>query len=85
MPTISIFYGISIYINFTEHNPPHFHAKHGSKKGMFSIKTGELLDGKMSQRDKKLIAAWAELYRQELMANWNIARRHGTVLPIKPL
>ena len=85
MPTISTFYGISIFINFSEHNPPHFHAWHGGRKGVFLIKTGEMMSGEMSLRDKKLIAAWAELYRKELMVNWNIARRHGTVVPIKPL
>ncbi|MCL1920991.1 MAG: DUF4160 domain-containing protein [Kiritimatiellaeota bacterium] len=85
MPVISMFYGISIYINFSEHNPPHFHAWHAGRKGTFSIKTGELLNGEMSQRDTKLIAAWAELYRKELMLNWNIARKHGVLIPIKPL
>jgi len=85
MPTLSSFYGITIYINFSEHNPPHFHAWHGDRKGVFSIKTGELTDGSMSVRDKKLITAWAELYRKELMLNWNIARKHGVVIPIKPL
>ena len=85
MPTISTFFGIIIYFNFSEHNPPHFHAKHGSRKGMFLIKTGEMMNGKMSLRDKKLIAAWVEIYRKELMVNWNIARNHGTVVPIKPL
>jgi hypothetical protein len=85
MPTISMFYGISIFINFSEHNPPHFHARHGSRKGFFLIKTGEMMSGKMTLRDKKLITAWAELYRKELMVNWNIARKHGVVVPIKPL
>lgn len=85
MPTISMFYGITVFINYSEHNPPHFHAWHGGRKGVFSIKTGEMTEGNMSLRDKKLIAAWAELYRKELMLNWNITRKHGTVIPIKPL
>jgi len=85
MPTISFFYGITIYINYSEHNPPHFHARHGGRNAVFSIKTGELTSGKMSARDIKLIMAWAELYRKELMVNWNITRKHGIVIPIKPL
>jgi len=28
MPTISIFYGIKITMNYNDHNPPHFHAEY---------------------------------------------------------
>ena len=28
MPEISHFYGIFIYMYFSEHNPPHFHVKY---------------------------------------------------------
>jgi len=28
MPTISIFYGIKISINYNDHHPPHFHAEY---------------------------------------------------------
>lgn len=32
MPEISSFYGIRVYINFREHNPPHFHAEYAEFK-----------------------------------------------------
>lgn len=32
MPEISNFYGIQVYINFREHNLPHFHAKYAEFK-----------------------------------------------------
>jgi hypothetical protein len=34
MPTISEFYGLSIYMynNGREHNPPHFHVSYGEKR-----------------------------------------------------
>ena len=28
MPTISRFYGIVIFMNYNDHNPPHFHARY---------------------------------------------------------
>ena len=32
MPTICMFRGIKIYINWREHQPPHFHAKYGGEE-----------------------------------------------------
>lgn len=29
MPEISLFYGIRITMNWSDHNPPHFHAEYG--------------------------------------------------------
>lgn len=37
MPTICMFRGIKIYINWREHQPPHFHAKYGSDEVLVSI------------------------------------------------
>ena len=46
-PTISRFYGIRIYINFREHNPPHFHAAYGDFEAAFNM-SGELMAGNSS-------------------------------------
>lgn len=32
MPQISFFYGIYIWMNYVDHNPPHFHAWYGDYK-----------------------------------------------------
>lgn len=47
MPEISRFYGIIIYILYNDHNPPHFHAKYGKDKAVFSIKELKLMKGKL--------------------------------------
>ena len=45
MPTICIFRGIKIYMNWREHQPPHFHAKYGSDEVAISINDIEVLEG----------------------------------------
>ncbi|EOZ93260.1 hypothetical protein A33Q_3850 [Indibacter alkaliphilus LW1] len=74
MPEISRFYGIVIYMFAKDHNPPHFHAKYGEYKGIFNIKTGELIEGELPKRALRLIEDWVELRKEELMANWETAQ-----------
>ncbi len=54
MPEINRFYGITITMNFREHNPPHFHAIYQDYEISVDIKTG-LVNGKMSKRALKMI------------------------------
>ena len=49
MPTISIFYGIKITMNYNEHIPPHFHAQYQDYEASIDIKTGAVI-GKMPRR-----------------------------------
>ena len=37
MPRVSEFYGISIYIYYREHMPPHFHALHAEEEAVIAI------------------------------------------------
>jgi hypothetical protein len=57
MPTISSFYGISIVMNYKEHNPPHFHAFYGEYDISVEIKTGVII-GTMPKRALKMIFEW---------------------------
>ena len=85
MPTISMFYGIVIRMyNNGEHNPPHFHAFYQGYKATFNM-DGELTEGEMPQKQLKLIAAWTELHREELLANWDFAINGEPLYKIEPL
>ncbi|MFG1505544.1 DUF4160 domain-containing protein [Halobacteriovorax sp. ZH5_bin.2] len=44
MPTISMFYGIKIFMPPMDHNPPHFHVKYNKYNAIIAIHTGEVLD-----------------------------------------
>jgi len=54
-----------------DHNPPHFHARHGDFKAMINIATGDIIEGSMHRKSLRLIQAWVEIHREQLMANWN--------------
>lgn len=84
MPQISFFYGIYILMNFSDHNPPHFHAWYGDYKVTVSIMDG-IVKGEMPGRALKLIFEWLELHREELMENWKRAQIGSALVKIEPL
>jgi hypothetical protein len=85
MPTISMFLGIIIQMyNNGEHNPPHFHASYQGHHAVFNM-DGELTQGDMPKRQQKFIIAWAELHKEELLANWELAITEQPLYKIDPL
>ena len=84
MPTISMFYGIIISMFNDELNPPHFHANYQDNEGVFNME-GELIEGEMPRRQQKFIAAWAEIHKDELLANWELAKKNQKLFRIDPL
>ncbi|MBR1417714.1 MAG: DUF4160 domain-containing protein [Synergistaceae bacterium] len=84
MPSISMFFGIIIYMYFDDHKPPHFHAKYQDYEAVFDF-DGELLEGAMPGKQLKLISAWAVLHSQELAANWTLAKDRQPLYRIDPL
>ncbi len=74
MPEISRFYGIIIAMFYSEHNPPHFHARYGGDKVAIDIRTLRVLEGRIPPRALGLVVEWASLHQDELMQNWNLAR-----------
>ncbi len=87
MPTISMFYGIIIrmYYASSEHNPPHIHAYYQNFKATFRIDNGEIIEGNIPSRQIKLIAAWIEIHRDELHANWELCNNGEKPFQIEPL
>ena len=85
MPAISMFFGIIIRMyNNGEHNPPHFHASYQGHYATFDL-DGELAEGDMPRKQKKLIEAWVEIHRDELLANWELAINEQPLFPVEPL
>ena len=84
MPTVSRFFGIVVFMNYNDHNPPHFHARHQFPEVIVNIETGATT-GEMSHRALQMLNEWREQHRQELLANWNRARQRIPLEPIPPL
>ena len=80
-----MFYGIVIRMyNNNEHNPPHFHASYQGQNAVFDM-DGNLVEGEMPRAQIKLIAAWAEIHKEELLANWELALKEEPLYKIDPL
>jgi Domain of unknown function (DUF4160) len=85
MPEICRFLGIIITMYFNEHNPPHFHARYGDHRAEIAIETLSIIAGKLPPRVLGLVMEWAALHRQDLMDDWELARRQVELKRIAPL
>ncbi|MBI5303982.1 MAG: DUF4160 domain-containing protein [Chloroflexi bacterium] len=85
MPTISRFYGILIQMFYDEKHSPHFHALYAEYKASIEIKTGKIVVGKLPRNAQRLVLAWAKIHRDELLNNWERARREEPLKDIAPL
>ena len=52
---------------------------------MIAIPNGEVLEGGLMQSKLKLVQAWSEIHRDELMADWELASQGQLVFKIDPL
>jgi len=86
VPRISVFYGIAIWMYWNEgvHARPHFHARYADRAASIDLE-GELIAGELPRRALALVAEWATLHRDELLSNWERARRNEPLEPIDPL
>ncbi len=84
MPAISMFFGIIIAMYYRDHLPPHFHARYQEHKAIFSL-DGELLEGSLPTRQRKQVEVWADIHRDELGANWQLACDKAELFRIEPL
>jgi hypothetical protein len=86
MPRISFFYGIAIYMyrNEGDHEVPHFHAHRAGERASISL-DGAVLAGDLKRRALGFVREWVELHQDELLANWERARRLEVLVPIAPL
>lgn len=84
MPIISMFYGIIIRMYMLDnqhHKLPHIHARYAEFEASMNILNGEILAGELPRKQLRLVQAWIELHRDELIADWEIAI--GGELPYK--
>jgi hypothetical protein len=77
--------GIVIAMFFEDHGPPHFHARHAEGSAKVRFDTVEVIDSSLPRRQLRLVLAWAELHRDELLENWRLARLGETLHEIEPL
>jgi hypothetical protein len=59
--------------------------KYGELEGVYEIPNGKLLEGVLPSNKEKLVQAWIEIHREDLMANWQLAVSGTKVFTIDPL
>jgi len=88
MPAISMFYGVIVYMYFMDnkqHKLPHIHVKYQSDEVIVSIPDGQILEGGIPSSKMKLLQAWIELHKDELVADWQLAVAGEQPYKIEPL
>jgi hypothetical protein len=46
---------------------------------------GKILEGNLPSNKRKLVEAWVEIHKDELMANWDLAVNGQNIFKIEPL
>ena len=85
MPKVSEFFGISIYVYYREHGPPHFHALYAGDEVAVSIEQLAVVTGRIGPRALGLVMEWAALHQDELRGVWKQAAAHEPLSRIDPL
>jgi len=88
MPVISMFYGIIIrmfYMDDKQHNLPHIHIEYQEFSAVASIPEIEIIAGDFPKNKLKLLRAWAEIHKDELLADWKLAVEGSPVFKIEAL
>jgi len=83
-----MFYGIIVsmyYLDRKQHHVPHIHVKYQEQEAVISIPEGELLEGALKANKMKLVQAWVEIHKEELMADWELASQGESIFKIDPL
>ena len=87
MPEISRFRGLIIrmyYDDSSQHHKPNVHVFSGGDEAEVGI-DGEMLAGRLPQKQYKLLAAWLILHEDELYRAWNLAVSNRRFDRIDPL
>ncbi len=88
MPELSRFFGIIIRM-FMEvgapHHRPHFHAVYQAFNGVFALDPIECISGDLPRTQQRLVEAWAEIHREELLNDWALLQSGKPPLKIEPL
>ncbi len=85
VPRLSEFYGIVIYMYFSDHNPPHFHAIYAEHEAIIGVDDGSIIRGGLPKTAAGLVEQWRTLHETELHRNWLLAQTPAPLSSIEPL
>ena len=85
MPKISEFNGISIYMLYGDHLPPHIHVRRAEWRAKLELGTGRVLRGALPGAHLRQVRLWMETRHQDLLADWELARTGRELRWVDPL
>lgn len=88
MPTISMFYGILVLMFFRDdsrHHLPHIHVRYQGDEATVAIEGGNVIEGNLPPKQFKMVQAWIEIHKEELMVDWELAVNGDEPFRIAPL
>ena len=68
-----------------KHHKPHIHVIYQDDEVIIEIPNGEILEGNIPKSKMKLVSAWVELHKDELVADWKLAIDGQKPYKIDPL
>lgn len=83
-----MFYGILVLMFFRDnrrHHLPHIHVRYQDSEAAIAIEDGRVLDGSFPPKQLKLVQAWVEIHRDELLVDWELAVKGEEPFRIPPL
>lgn len=84
MPVLCRFMGVTIFMFWKDHNPPHFHARYGEYLAALDFE-GNVIMGNLPPRVLSMIQEWTSIHLEELKNNWVRMQTKQYPYPIKPL
>lgn len=87
MPALSMFFGIIVRMQSEKgdkHHKPHIHAIYGNDEIVIAL-DGEILEGFIPTRQRKMLEGWMAIHEDELKANWQMLSAGEGFFKIDPL
>jgi predicted O-linked N-acetylglucosamine transferase (SPINDLY family) len=84
---LSLFYGIVIRLkrNPKSTSQPHIHADFQGSTARITLNSVEITQSDLPTRQERLVLAWVEIHREDLLANWNLVQHGQTPVSISGL
>ena len=68
-----------------QHHRAHFHAYYQDHSAAFAIDTLACLGGSLPDSQRRLVEAWVEIHRDELLQDWALLQSGQPPVKIEPL
>ena len=72
-------------MRYNDHAPPHFHVRAGGSEATIALRPLRIFEGELPPRILGMVVEWATLHQEELLLDWDLARRHLPLRKIAPL